>query len=148
MSELEVLKSKLDKDINIEKIVERLLEELNIDEEKLYIIIMDVVIMILDYTNQERIEFLQTTTLVNMIKDYFYFNKLDNNSNVSGENSDDNELKIKSISIGDTTTTFSDKLSQFTINGITYSTGTIEFNKNVLIEKYSNELNKYRKLRW
>ena len=46
------------------------------------------------------------------------------------------EDELKSIQVGDTTTTFTDKSSQIDINGTTYNTGTINFDENILKEKY------------
>lgn len=146
MSELEILKSKLEENINIEELVQRLCNELKLEKEQLYALITDVVIIILDYTNQEKIKFLQRTTLINMTKDYYYLNgydKINSEEEVSNTNT-----KIKSISVGDTTTTFCDTQNKVSINGIVYNTGTIDFDKSVLIEKYAIELNKYRKIRW
>ena len=149
MSELEILKSKLEYDINIDNLIKRLEKELNIEKENLYQIVLDIVILILDYTNQEKIKFLQSTTLINMIRDYYYLKGYDKLNNRENEDKKDNSnMKIKSISVGDTTTTFVDTQSQININGITYNTGTIEFDKNILIEKYVEELNRYRKIRW
>lgn len=149
MSELKILKSKLDENINIENLVNRLQKEFNIDKENLYQIVLDVVIIMLDYTNQEKITFLQSTTLINMIKDYCYLNGYDKlNSNEESIEPDNSNMKVKTISVGDTTTTFADTQNQININGTTYNTGTIEFDKNILIEKYAEELNRYRKIRW
>ena len=149
MSELEILKNKLEDDINIDNLIKRLEQELNIEKENLYQIVLDTIILILDYTNQEKIKFLQSTTLINMIKDYYYLKGYDKLNNKEDEESKDNSnIKVKSISIGDTSTTFIDTQSQININGITYNTGTIEFDKNILIEKYAEELNRYRKIRW
>lgn len=147
MTILETIKSKLDKNINLENLTDRLTEELTIKEYCLYEVILDVIIIMLNYTHQEKIEFLQRTTLINMIKDYC---DLKSYNELSSEEKDKNSLdmKVKSISVGDTTTTFIDTQSQVNVNGITYNTGTIEYDKNVLIEKYANELNKYRKIRW
>lgn len=149
MSELEILKNKLEDEINVENLINRIKQELNIEKENLYQIVLDIVIIILDYTNQEKIEFLQSSTLINMIKDYYYLKGYDKLNNKEDEQNENNSnIKVKSISIGDTTTTFVDTQSQININGITYNTGTIEFDKNILIEKYAEELNRYRKIRW
>lgn len=149
MSELEILESKLDNDFNIDNLINRLEQELKIKKENLYQIVLDIVILILDYTNQEKVKFLQNTTLINMIKDYYYLKGYDKLNNKEDENNKDNSnMKVKSISVGDTATTFVDTQSQININGITYNTGTIEFDKNILIEKYAEELNRYRKIRW
>ncbi len=148
MSETEILKNKLDNDFNIENLIKRLEKDLNTEKENLYEIILDVVIIILDYTNQEKIKFLQSTTLINMVKDYYYLKRYDKLNNKEENNKDNTNMKVKTISVGDTSTTFVDTQSQININGTTYNTGTIEFNKNILIEKYAEELNRYRKIRW
>ena len=49
---------------------------------------------------------------------------------------------------GDTTTTFADTSSQVEINGIIYSTGTVEYSEDGLIEKYKKDLYRHRKMRW
>ena len=148
MSETEILKNKLDNDFNIENLIKRLEKDLNTEKENIYEIILDVVIIILDYTNQEKIKFLQSTTLINMVKDYYYLKIFDKLNNKEENNQDNTNMKVKTISVGDTSTTFVDTQSQININGTTYNTGTIEFNKNILIEKYAEELNRYRKIRW
>ena len=57
-------------------------------------------------------------------------------------------MKIKSIAVGDTTTTFADTQNQVEINGVTYSTGTINFDTDILVEKYKKDLYRHRKMRW
>lgn len=147
MKILEVVKSKLDESIDVENLTDRLSEELTIKDQDLYEVILDVIMIMLNYTHQERLEFLQRTTLINMIKDYC---DLKGYNRLSDEEKDKNNLdmKVKSISVGDTTTTFIDTQSQVNVNGVTYNTGTIEFDKNILIEKYEQELNEYRRIRW
>lgn len=143
----EILKSKLDDEIDIDYLIKRLGKELNTEKENLYEIVLDVVIIILDYTNQGKMKFLQSTMLLNMIKDYYSLKGYDKLDFEEG-NKDNSNIKVKSISVGDTTTTFVDEQSQITINGITYNSGTIEFDKNILLEKYAEELNRHRKIRW
>ena len=57
-------------------------------------------------------------------------------------------VKVKSVQIGDTTTTFVDKTSQVEINGIVYNTGTVNYSEDGLIEKYKKDLYRHRKMRW
>ena len=87
-----------------------------------------------------------------MTKDYWYLNKYDtlfqnDNSEAQNENSNSNKKSIKSIQVGDTTTTFVDKSSQIEINGTTYNTGTINFDENILKEKYKSALYRHRRFR-
>jgi len=145
MAILEIIKSKLDESIDVENLIDRLNKEISIEGYYLYEVILDVIMIMLNYTNQEKIDFFQRTTLINMIKDYC---DLKGYNKGSIEEEDSLSRKIKSINVGDTTTTFVDAQSQININGTTYNTGTIEFDKNILIEKYVEELNKYRKIRW
>ena len=49
---------------------------------------------------------------------------------------------------GDTTTTFADTSSQIEINGTTYNTGTVDFDEDILVEKYKKALYENRRMRW
>lgn len=143
---LAIIKSKVNNNVDIESIITRLADELNTTTEDLYPIILDVIILILDYTNQDKIEYGLRTTLINMIKDYYFLNGYDKLNNDS-EDSTNEKGNAKTITLGDTTVTFEDK-NKIEINGITYNTGTIAFDKNILIEKYAEELNRHRRMRW
>ena len=147
--------------INIDKFIERLKDELFIntisDEEKkkkaneqLVYCIYDVLIIILDVTHQNIILDGLYTTWLNMVKDYWYLNKYDNQfvKNIDAEKTEGENVKVKSIQVGDTTTTFADTTSQIKINGTTYNTGTIDFDNDILIEKYKKALYRHRKMRW
>lgn len=147
--------------INIDKFIERLKDELFIntisDEEKkkkaneqLVYCIYDVLIIILDVTHQNIILDGLYTTWLNMVKDYWYLNKYDNQfvKNIDAEKTEGENVKVKSIQVGDTTTTFADITSQIEINGTTYNTGTIDFDNDILIEKYKKALYRHRKMRW
>ena len=79
--------------------------------------------------------------------DLSLYDKLFNNTSEEEGNSKSN-VKVKSLQIGDTTTTFADTTSQVEINGITYSTGTVEYSEDGLIEKYKKDLYRHRKMRW
>ena len=85
-----------------------------------------------------------------MVKDYWYLNKYDKLFIKDTDiNSDANSnMKIKSVQIGDTTTTFADTSSQIDINGTTYNTGTVDFDEDILVEKYKKDLYRHRKMRW
>lgn len=110
----------------------------------------DVLMIILDNTNLYKVPKEMYATVIDMIKDYWYLNKHDKLFLTEEEKQKENEeqLKVKSIAVGDTTTTFSDKQSQVTINGITYNTGTIDLNKNTLEEKYKEAFYRHRQPRW
>lgn len=110
----------------------------------------DILMIILDNTNLYKVPREMYATVIDMTKDYWYLNKHDKLFLTEEEKQKENEeqLKVKSIAVGDTTTTFSDKQSQVTINGITYNTGTIDFNKNTLEEKYKEAFYRHRQPRW
>lgn len=138
---------------DIETLIRRLKNDLGIknkSSEQILYALLDTANIILNVTNRRKIPKELYSTLYRMTIDYWYvnnYNKLLNNKN-KDEASDSQTQKIKSIAVGDTTTTFADTSSQININGVTYNTGTIEFSDNVLIEKYKIELYKYRKMRW
>lgn len=147
MLEQELLK-KINENVDLKNIEKRLCKELEIEKEELYMIMLDVAILILDYTNQNAITLGLRTTFINMIKDYYYLNGYDKTKDNQDKTDESNDLKAKSISLGDTTVTFGDTQSQVNINGAYYTTGTIEFDKNILIDKYAQDLNRHRKMRW
>ena len=147
--------------IDMTAFIKRLEIELSIngikDEEKkkiasaqLVCSIYDTMIIILGKTHQEKILNELYTTWLRMTKDYWYLNKYDKlfvkNIDI---NSDENfNLKIKSIQVGDTTITFADTSSQIEINGTTYNTGTVDFDEDILVEKYKKALYENRRMRW
>ena len=118
MSDVEMIKERLDESIDFDNLIQRLKLDLDIEEQTLYSIILDVIIIILDYTNQNKICLGLRTTLINMIREY------------ASNSQNDNE--VKAVTIGDIKTEYN----------------VVGADKNVLIEKYSNALNRYRKLRW
>lgn len=149
--------------IDVDNLIKRLGKELKLitaehkelsDDEKEQIIysLYDTLIIILDTTHQQKVPEGLHTTWLNMTKDYWYLNKYDtlfkNNSEAGSEELNSNKKAIKSIQVGDTTTTFVDKSSQIDINGTIYNTGTINFDENILREKYKNDLYRHRKMRW
>lgn len=147
--------------IDMTAFIKRLEIELSIngikDEEKkkmasaqLVCSIYDTMIIILGKTHQEKILNELYTTWLRMTKDYWYLNKYDKMfvSNVNTDNDEDSNIKVKSIQVGDTTTTFADKSSQIEINGTTYNTGSVDFDEDILIEKYKKDLYRHRKMRW
>lgn len=154
MSVLEEIKNRTN--INVELLKKRLIRELNVDEkedkatEQVEYALYDTFILILDKIQQPRVPVGLQTTWLRMTKDYWYlngYNKLFVKKDEE-ESSAASQAKVKSLQIGDTTTTFYDPSSQVEINGITYNTGTVEYSEDALVEKYKKELYKYRKMRW
>lgn len=147
--------------INMTAFIKRLEMELSIneikDEEKkkiasaqLVCSIYDTMIIILGKTHQDKIFNGLYTTWLRMTKDYWYLNKYDKLfvKNIDIDSDGDSNLKIKSIQVGDTTTTFADTSSQIEINGTTYNTGTVDFDEDILVEKYKKALYENRRMRW
>lgn len=155
---LSKIKNKTKIDINL--LIERLKKEFGLAcydnqeevQETILYAIYDTMIIILDTTHQKKVPEGLYTTWIRMIKDYWYLSKYNEHfekiSNQDGGQSNNLNAKIKSIAIGDTTTTFADTQNQVEINGIVYSTGTINFDTDVLVEKYKNDLYRHRKMRW
>lgn len=160
MNLLEKIKSKTK--IDVDFLIERLKSDLtNVEindrkkesfvKEKITETIYETMLIILDTTHQPQISERLYTTWIRMSKDYWYLSKNDKKCNkfLEMENQSENDnIKIKSIQIGDTTTTFADTSSQIEINGTTYNTGTIDFNEDILVEKYKKYLYRHRKMRW
>lgn len=147
--------------IDMTAFIKRLEIELSIngikDEEKkkmasaqLVCSIYDTMIIILGKTHQEKILNELYTTWLRMTKDYWYLNKYDKLfvKNIDINSDENSNVKIKSIQVGDTTTTFADTSSQIEINGTTYNTGTVDFDEDILVEKYKKALYENRKMRW
>ena len=159
MNILNEIKSRTE--INMGLFVERLQNELKItniqDEAKrnaakvqLLYSISDTMCIILDTTHLSSIPKSLYATWIRMTKDYWYLNKYDNQfvKNIDDEKTEGENVKVKSIQVGDTTTTFADTTSQIEINGTPYNTGTIDFDNDILIEKYKKALYRHRKMRW
>lgn len=155
MSVLEKIKSKTI-NIDVELLKKRLIKELNLKNDNKDAIsqvdyaLLDTLVIILDTIHQPKVPDGLYTTWLRMTKDYWYLNgydKLFKNASEGEENSKSN-VKVKSLQVGDTTTTFADTTSQVEINGITYSTGTVEYSEDGLIEKYKKDLYRHRKMRW
>lgn len=141
--------------------IKRLSKELSIDsitdkdkkasaEEQMIYSIYDTMIIILDVTHQAKVPEGLYTTWLRMTKDYWYLNKYDKQfvTNTEADSQVNTNIKIKSIQTGDTTTTFADTSSQIDINGTTYNTGTVDFDEDILVEKYKKDLYRHRKMRW
>lgn len=154
MTVLDKIKNRTKIDVDLLK--KRLIKELNINEkiddavEQLEYALFDILVIILDTTHQPKVPDGLYTTWLRMTKDYWYLNGYDKlfKDKTEGEGSSNSKAKVKSLQIGDTTTTFADTTSQVEINGVTYSTGTVEYSEDGLIEKYKKDLYRYRKMRW
>ena len=66
----------------------------------------------------------------------------------SKSDNEQEKLSIKSITIGDTTTTFEDNSSKVVFDGVKYDTETINISDDIITKKYEKELYKFRKMRW
>lgn len=153
MSVLEKIKSKTNK-IDVESLKKRILKELNIKEDnqdgvsQVEYSLLDTLVIILDTTHKSKIPDGLYTTWIRMTKDYWYLNGYDKLFASKSEEDSKSNVKVKSVQIGDTTTTFVDKTSQVEINGIVYNTGTVNYSEDGLIEKYKKDLYRHRKMRW
>ncbi len=146
--DVDIFVERLKKDFSIDTIANE--EKKELANEEMLNSIYEVLILILDVTHQRKVPEGLYTTWIKMVKDYWYLNKYDklfiNNTDI---NSDANSnMKIKSVQIGDTTTTFADTSSQIDINGTMYNTGTVDFDEDILVEKYKKDLYRHRKMRW
>ena len=148
MSILDKIKGRANIDVDI--FVERLKNDLNINtiekkekkekaNEEMLNSIYEVLILILDTTHQDKVPAGLYTTWLEMVRDYWYLNKYDKKyvSNIDAEGSNNSNVRVKSIQVGDTTTTFADT-----------SSVTVDFDEDMLIEKYKQRLYKHRKMRW
>lgn len=165
MTILEKIKSKVIR-IDINELIERLKLELKIKEKSeteetentdsktnaqtlLEYALYDTLLIILDITHLKKIDESLYSIWVNMIKDYWYMNKYNKLINSSeDENSEDDDLEVSSIKEGDTQVSFSSNSSTININGTRYSVGTIDFDENILREKYEEDLYRHRRMRW
>lgn len=145
--------------INVDEVIERLTKEFKVtsDEGKEQVIfaLYSTLQLILNTTNRDYLIEDMYSLWVDMTKDYWYLNGYDkkyNSNNTNAEEQSSNaDVKIKSIKRGDTETTFVETKNQTTINGVTYQTGTINFDEDTLRNKYIKRLYKFRKLgrrRW
>lgn len=140
--------------INVNEVIERLKKELNVNDagkEQLNFALYDTLQLILNTTNRNYLIEDMYSIWINLIKDYWYLNGYDKKYNSSNSTSteaqiNDETVKIKSIKRGDTETTFRESNNETNINGITYKTGTINYNEEVLINRYKTQLYKFRKL--
>lgn len=140
--------------INVDEVIERLTKEFKISsdegKEQVNYALYSTLQLILNTTNRDYLIEDMYSLWVDMTKDYWYLNGYDkqynsNNTNTE-EQSSNADVKIKSIKRGDTETTFAETKNQTTINGVTYQTGTINFDEDALVNKYIKRLYKFRKL--
>lgn len=141
--------------INVDEVIERLIKEFKVmsDEgkEQVNFALYSTLQLILNTTNRDYLIEDMYSLWVDMTKDYWYLNGYDKQYNTSNnenteEQSSNADVKIKSIKRGDTETTFVESKNQTTINGVTYQTGTINFDEDTLTKKYIKRLYKFRKL--
>lgn len=167
MTTLEKIKSKVTR-IDIDELIERLKIELripektkteneeetssNVDSEKLLeYALYDTLLIILDVTHLKKVDDSLYSIWVNMIKDYWYLNKYDElvkESETTGESETDTTGDVKSIAQGNEKIEFYEKGSTVEINGTRYNAGTINFDTNLLREKYKSDLYRHRVMRW
>lgn len=167
MTTLEKIKSKVTR-IDIDELIERLKMELkvlektetgneentnlNVDSEKLLeYALYDTLLIILDVTHLKKVDDSLYSIWVNMIKDYWYLNKYDMLLKSKEESAEsENELTgdIKGITQGNEKIEFYEKRSTIEINGTSYNAGTINFDTNILKEKYKSDLYRHRVMRW
>lgn len=147
--------------INVNEITTLLKKDLNVDDnglEDLYYSLYATLQLILNTTNRDYIIEDMFTLWVDMTKDYWFLNRYDKKqSSSSGESEEESQaedegLKVKRVERGDTNIEFRDSNNETTINGVTYKTGTIDYDEDMLLNKYLKRLYKFRllgrKRRW
>ena len=146
--DVDIFVNRLERDLYIDKIENK--EKKELASEQLVDSIYEVLIIILDKINQDKVPEGLYTTWLEMVRDYWRLNKYDKQyvSNTDSNVNENSNIRIKSIQVGDTTTTFADTSSQIDINGTTYNTGTVDFDEDILVEKYKKRLYKHRKMGW
>ena len=140
--------------INVDEVKNILLQEFSINEAgktNLDFALYSTLQLILNTTNREYLIEDMFSIWVNMTKDYWCLNGYDKKYNSSNntdieEQNENLKLQIKSIKRGDTETTFMDNSNSININGVQYQTGTIEYDEDVLLDKYKRQLYKFRLL--
>lgn len=141
--------------INVDEVKNILIEEFSMNDSgktQLDFALYSTLQLILNTTNREYLIEDMFSIWVNMTKDYWCLNGYDkkynssNNTNVEEQN-ENSKLQIKSIKRGDTETTFMDNSNSININGVQYQTGTIEYDEDILLNKYKRQLYKFRLLK-
>lgn len=141
--------------INVDEVKKILIEEFSMNDAgktQLDFALYSTLQLILNTTNREYLIEDMFSIWVNMTKDYWCLNgydkKYNSSNNTSVEEQNENlKLQIKSIKRGDTETTFMDNSNSININGVQYQTGTIEYDEDILLNKYKSQLYKFRLLR-
>ena len=141
----EELKKKIQSKLsfNVDYVKTRLQKETKCqDEETIYNVLYDVIMIILNYTHLNKIPDELETILLEIAKDYYFlngFNDINNSSN--GENEENiinNGQTIKSIQRLNEKIEFNEESNITKINGRNYSTGTIEFNEDTPVPLFEN----------
>ena len=137
---------------DIKYIKQRLEKEVKADEDTILNILYDTIMIILIHTHLEKVPEKLETTLYEMAKDYYFlkgYDKLNTSSGESGStSSNDSDADVKNIERGKEKIEFFEKSNLTKINGVNYATGTIEFDEDILLEKYKKRLYHFRKMRW
>lgn len=137
--------------IVVDEVIEQLKKEFNLKEEQseateqLISSLYATLQLILNNTNRDYLIEDMYSIWVDMTKDYWYLNGYDKKYTLQTKSNSKN-LKIKSIKRGDTETTFMEEKNQTTINGVTYQTGNISYDEDILLNKYIKRLYKFRRL--
>lgn len=135
---------------NIDYVFERLKKEIKEDDTTIYDIIFDTINVICEYTRRTYLLEEMEMLLYRMSKDYYAINfKEYNVENISDNNNESNITNnVKKIKRANEEIEFEETKNLTQINGITYSTGTLNPDEDILIKKYASILNKYRLLNW
>lgn len=143
--------------INIDEVTERLIREFKIeDNEESKILLYDAMYgtlqIILNKTNRDYIIEDMYSLWIDMTIDYWYLNGFDKKyfkpiETDETKQNDNTNIKIKSIKRGDTETSFVENNNETTINGRVYKTGTINYDEDLLLNKYLKRLYGFRLLR-
>ena len=152
MSVLEKIKGRTD--IDVDYMITRLQKMLSTKKvEDIQNAVYEVMLLILDKTNQARVPSILYTTWLQMTVDYWFLNRYDqlfknNESEGENKNTSNSNSSVKTLQVGDTTVTFSEESGTIEINGVKYKVGTINFIDDAILEKYKNRLYEHRKMRW
>lgn len=135
---------------SIDYVFERLKKEIKEDDTTIYDIIFDTINIICEYTRRTYLLEEMEMLLYRMSKDYYAINfKEYNVENISDSNNESNITNnVKKIKRANEEIEFEETKNLTQINGITYSTGTLNPDEDILIKKYASILNKYRLLNW
>lgn len=140
--------------VNVDEVKKILIENFSMNDDgkkQLDFALYSTLQLILNTTNREYLIEDMFSIWVNMTKDYWCLNGYDTKYNSSNntdieEQNENSKLQIKSIKRGDTETTFMDNSNLINISGVQYQTGTIEYDEDILLNKYKHQLYKFRLL--